>query len=419
MGLKSPKTRRRMEKRLMTYVQRLCNREEVKLLKSESLSGRFYFHFSQEEIKKAMKLFPYIIGLHSFAPAYKTSKDFDILSRDILNFAETFLEDGDTFAIRSRRVKPYPFTSMQIDRKIGSIIYNAFEAQNKKLIVDLTHPKKTIFIEIRQENTYFYTTLIPTFWGGNPIEGDKPMLLLWEKKDTSELASMLMIRRGSIPIPIIFNSSYTIGSPLIHPSKELSSIDNKLKMLALYFPEGLPSGFLNVDPLISYIDKQEHLISSNNKNQIIHVIILSMLEKIILYINHSIRFYYNKRKLWIKGIISPVNKPLETNNDMFQSFSRPVFFPLIGFHESDLDTYNQYYKSINNNQQNRRISFDKIIDRLTQSSQPKPKIQESNLSFINFSQETVKIILQDVALEKIIKDIIQNGVYQKIMHKIL
>ena len=111
----------------------MCIRENLQLLKSERQWGRLFFYFPPEQIPAALNVFRYIIGLHSFTPAFSADRDYTVLEQTITEFARGYLEDGDSFAIRSRRIKPYPLKSMEIDRKIGSAVFLDFQSRGKKI----------------------------------------------------------------------------------------------------------------------------------------------------------------------------------------------------------------------------------------------------------------------------------------------
>jgi len=55
---------------------------------------------------------------------------------------------------------------------------NEFIGLNLK--VNLTNPKKKIFIEVRQEFTYIFTDIIGSKWGGLPIETQKKIIIMDE-----------------------------------------------------------------------------------------------------------------------------------------------------------------------------------------------------------------------------------------------
>ena len=50
---------------------------------------------------------------------------------------------------------------------------------------------------------YIYSQKIPTIWGGNPIETDKAVLSLWRGIKGENIATQLMIRRGTVVEPVI------------------------------------------------------------------------------------------------------------------------------------------------------------------------------------------------------------------------
>ena len=203
LGLKSKKVRARMEYSLLDHISKVCKREGLNLISSNRRFGRLIFHFQSEQIPKALEVFKHIIGLHSFSPGFSVEPNFEIIQDSVLKLSSFYIENNDTFAVRASRIKPYPKTSIEIEREIGGSVFDDFSANGKSLTVDLSNPKKTIYIEVREKNAYIYTEKIHTIWGGNPIETDKAILALFQGKKGENVASQLMLRRGAIIEPVL------------------------------------------------------------------------------------------------------------------------------------------------------------------------------------------------------------------------
>ncbi len=454
MGLKSPKVRKRMEISLINSIQEMCVREEINLIKYERRWGRLFFHFPTEEIPHVVHIFRYIIGLHSFAPAFQISNKIEEFQKPIVDFAKKYIQAGDSFAIRARRVKPYPLTSSQIERQVGSEIHDIFAEQGNPITVNLTSPQKTIFIEIRQQQAYFYTQMIPTIWGGNPIEGDKPIIALWQDSLPSAMASMLMLRRGAIPIPVVMLSDLYPLEPFLYPRSEYPKIEQQLKNIAKFLPTGLPICVVSMDPLLNKLEMHFSHSKEGVTPLFFHILLSELMEAFIHFINHGTPFYFRDRKLWMKGILSPSTINSEAFTWKNQGLSRPYFLPLIGFDSKALQAFQSYYlrsvsplaemsdekdekdkkdehkRTLGNNDQ--LINFDSLLSYLKQK--PAPQGGETHLKNHPFlrsicdqksAQETVFLkdklhsLLQQPEMIEQLQKILSNSQLKRIHGKII
>ncbi len=181
LGLKSPKVRTRMEYRLIEHIKAICRREKLSLQSALQLGGQLIFFFPKDKISEAITVFRYIIGLYSISPGFSSPHDLEVLSRNILNFANCYFQSGDSIAVQSKTLQPFPLKSMDLDRKLGGEIIDAFEEQMKSLRVDLTNPDKTLFVEVQERELIFIRKKFPPFGGAtqsNPINQCWPISLV-------------------------------------------------------------------------------------------------------------------------------------------------------------------------------------------------------------------------------------------------
>jgi len=332
LGLKSKKVRARMEYSLLDHINKVCKREDLDLISSNRRFGRLIFHFQNEQIPKALEVFKHIIGLHSFSPGFSVEPDFEIIQDSVLKLASFYIENNDTFAVRASRIKPYPKTSIEIEREIGGAIYDDFSANGKLLTVDLSNPKKTIYIEVREKFAYIYTEKIPTIWGGNPIETDKAILALFNGKKGENVASQLMLRRGAIVEPVlIYAESLGISK---NDEKYLKIIAN-IKQNAKFLSESMKLNILNAEPLIKQI-QQENIPESDLEYYYKYVIMLLM-ENLRKNLNASGQIAYKKKRLFFKGIITAIDLSDEFSYLVGQHITPVHFMPLIGLSQDMID----------------------------------------------------------------------------------
>ncbi len=325
LGLKSKKVRARMEYSLLDHISKVCKREGLNLISSYRRFGRLIFHFETEQIPKALEVFKHIIGLHSFSPGYSVEPNFEIIQDSVLKLASFYIENNDTFAVRASRIKPFPKTSIEIEREIGGSVFEDFSANGKSLIVDLSNPKKTIYIEVREKHAYIYTEKIPTIWGGNPIETDKAILALFHGKKGENVASQLMLRRGAIIEPVlIFADSLGISW---NNEKYIKIIENIMQN-AKYLSESMKLNIINAEPLIKQI--QQDKIPDLELEYYFKYANMILMEKLRKNLNASGQIVYKKKRLYFKGIITAIDLSDEFSYLVGQHITPVHFMPLIG-----------------------------------------------------------------------------------------
>ena len=332
LGLKSKKVRARMEYSLLDHISKVCKREGLNLISSFRRFGRLIFHFQNEQIPKALEVFKHIIGLHSFSPGFSVEPNFGIIQDSVLKLASFYIENNDTFAVRASRIKPYPKTSIEIEREIGGAIYDDFSANGKSLIVDLSNPKKTIYIEVREKYAYIYTEKIPTIWGGNPIETDKAILALFHGKKGENVASQLMLRRGAIVEPVLI---YADSLGISRNNEEYQKIFENIKQNAKYLSESMKLNILNAEPLIKQI-QQENIPEIELKYYYKYMIMLLM-ENLRKNLNASGQIAYKKKRLFFKGLITSIDLSDEFSYLVGQQITPVHFMPLIGLSQDMID----------------------------------------------------------------------------------
>ena len=146
--------------------------------------GRIFVSASEEVSELLKKTF----GIVSFSPVI-AELQVNSLESFFKEKAEELLENSSTFAVRVKRVGNHPFTSKEMEEKLGSILA-------KKAKVDLEKPEKEIFVEIRGEKAYIFTQIIKGP-GGLPAASSSRLLVLLSSGIDSPVAAWLMAKRGA------------------------------------------------------------------------------------------------------------------------------------------------------------------------------------------------------------------------------
>ncbi|MHA1836199.1 MAG: tRNA uracil 4-sulfurtransferase ThiI [Candidatus Odinarchaeia archaeon] len=199
IGLKSDRTRKRFEKKLVENIIRKI-REIEKDVKINLERGRLFLTPQTSEIQERLQK---IFGVSSFSPVIETRSEKEILIDIIVEYSKKILKESDSFAIRCRKVGKHPYTSKKIEEEVGSQILKEL---NGKVKVNLSNPDKTIFIEIRGPKAYIYHKIIEGP-GGLPVNSQGVFISLFSGGIDSPVATYLMMKRGGLPVLLYMDNT--------------------------------------------------------------------------------------------------------------------------------------------------------------------------------------------------------------------
>ncbi|MFB6217351.1 MAG: THUMP domain-containing protein, partial [Candidatus Aenigmatarchaeota archaeon] len=148
IGLKSDWVRREFENRLMKNIREGFKSRDVDG-SVERGYGRIFV--KTQDIEGASDVLRKTFGIVSFSPCEKLKTDMDGITRRMADISENFIQRDDTFSVRARRTGNHHFSSKDIEESAGSEIIERTDAK-----VDLDDPDKTIYCEIRQNDTYIF-----------------------------------------------------------------------------------------------------------------------------------------------------------------------------------------------------------------------------------------------------------------------
>ncbi|MBN2603220.1 MAG: hypothetical protein JXA91_03710 [Candidatus Thermoplasmatota archaeon] len=186
LALKGRATRQHFEKVLLQNIRSALNANEISFsLKKEW--GRVYLYSA--EIQKSIDVLRHIFGIYSVSPAMKTKGNLNAIKEFINGISREILDCGKSFALRVNRTGKHSFTSQDVAIIIGDEIVKTTGAK-----VDLTKPDIELFIEIRDDNAYFFLEKYRGP-GGMPL-GTQGKLLVLVNSQISLLSAWLVMRRG-------------------------------------------------------------------------------------------------------------------------------------------------------------------------------------------------------------------------------
>lgn len=221
IAIKSDPVRLRFEKILANNVHKALKEKGIDFKVSRKRGRIIVKADNTDEVCDSLK---YVFGIVSFSPAKHVELE------DLRAFIEDNLDElvpKEPFAIRVKRAGKHPFTSKDIEEKIGSLVV---KKTGKK--VDLSSPESTLYIEIRESDAYIYNSVIPGPMG-MPL-GSQGKAYCFIEDDYGILACWLVMKRGckvnifhTFPVDIL-----DMWSPGIEIKKEkVSSVVNVKKLL--------------------------------------------------------------------------------------------------------------------------------------------------------------------------------------------
>jgi len=163
--------------------------------------GRLFIYAPAQKAKKIAKILPFIFGIHSFAIAEVHKKtEIAEIENFVLPFARTLIKKNDSFAIRGRLAAQKGYSTKGLEIALGSAVMENFKAKNPS--VNLTAPKREIFVEVHARETFIYFSQTKGT-GGLPLGCEGTVAVLFEGKRDEPLAAFLVMRRGCNIFPLL------------------------------------------------------------------------------------------------------------------------------------------------------------------------------------------------------------------------
>lgn len=189
MGLKSPPVRQRFENILLENM--LCSLAErgVEALVSSDY-GRIYVRVDDDD--GAVESISRVFGVASLSPAVECRAVMEEIGELAAEMSRPLIGKGNSFAVRARREGVHHFTSMDLNREVGSYIWKANE--DKDVSVDLQEPDVEIFVEVRSSRAFVFHKVVQGP-GGLPL-GSQGKVVAFVSRRRDALAAWLMMKRG-------------------------------------------------------------------------------------------------------------------------------------------------------------------------------------------------------------------------------
>jgi thiamine biosynthesis protein ThiI len=241
IAVKSGSVRKRLIKILVYNIKKALKKSKVK---ADVYAKWERIFIETKQIKKSVYTIKHVFGIVSISPAIKVQ--LAMLEEEIERYAK--LAKNKKFAVRVKRVGQHPFTSKEMEAKLGSIVET-----KAKSTVDLTNPEITFFVEIRNEEAYLYFETIPGP-GGMPLGSEERVVcVINNKKDL--IACWLMMKKGcrvrvyaSISIKPLKKWMYGKDVKIISKTEA----EKLAKNLPLVSGNTLKDGFMDEEGIVFY-----------------------------------------------------------------------------------------------------------------------------------------------------------------------
>ncbi|HIE32359.1 MAG TPA: tRNA sulfurtransferase, partial [Methanosarcinales archaeon] len=194
IALKSPPVRARFEKMLVNRIKTALSWHGVAYSGITREWGRIFVH--TDDVRGA-DVIARVFGTASTSPAVTTGATIDDAAQIAARIGRDLVRDGESFAIRASRSGIHDFTSIDLGRVCGDAVSRCIPCPR----VDLTHPDREIFVDMRQNHAYVYTKRV-TGVGGLPYGSQGKMIALMSGGIDSPVAAWLMMKRGVAVVPL-------------------------------------------------------------------------------------------------------------------------------------------------------------------------------------------------------------------------
>lgn len=197
IGTKSKRTRRGIEAVLIKNIEHAIGQENIR-----QEFGRIFVESDSKDVAEKIAR---VFGVVSTSVALRTSSTMEEILREGTAHAKALIKKGDTFAVRARRTGEHPYSSQDVEAKLGAEIVRATGAK-----VNLTKPDRTVYVEVRAGDAYIFDSIIKGV-GGLPLGSQGKVVALISGGIDSPVAAWMMMKRGVELVCIHMDNSELFG----------------------------------------------------------------------------------------------------------------------------------------------------------------------------------------------------------------
>jgi len=224
IALKSSYVRRRLEQMLSDQIRFILHRKGYSGFKILRRFGRIYIENIPDEASKHVAK---VFGVASVMPAEKTVSKLESVINLAVEVARKNLNQGESFALRTRVIGQESYSSRDLAVKGGSSILEQLSEMN--IHVNLSDPDLTIHLEVRDKDAFAYTEIQKGVIG-LPYGSQGKMVSLFSGGIDSPVATWMMMKRGASVYPLFMDQSPHVGQSY------LKRAESSFKLLREYAP---------------------------------------------------------------------------------------------------------------------------------------------------------------------------------------
>jgi len=203
LWIKKTWTRRLYERRLVENIKNVLKHYEVPYREIVRRQGRLFL--TTDSAVEATRRLARIFGISSISPSLETSSKLEeIVDRNVF-LASHLLKEGNSFAVKCRRVGDQPYSSADVCSVVGQRILDEF-GEKLSLKVDLDKPDVKLGVEARNDEAFVYSDVIDGA-GGMPLGTQHKVIGLLSGGIDSAVACWLVMKRGCHVAPVYFDNS--------------------------------------------------------------------------------------------------------------------------------------------------------------------------------------------------------------------
>jgi len=166
--------------------------------------GRIYLYC--DDLPGAIHVLKRVFGIVSFSMCTEISSELDQMKKETTRLAGSWLDEGMSFAVRTRRIGTHTYSSQSLAEELGAAILQL----DRNIKVDLEHPDVEVFVEVRHDKAFVYNSIVKAP-GGLPL-GSQGLVLAYVENKNDLVAAWLMMKRGCKVDVAHTKESSSIGS---------------------------------------------------------------------------------------------------------------------------------------------------------------------------------------------------------------
>lgn len=236
--------------------------------------GRMFIHVLDDDFDSILKKLQEIFGIHEIVIGYELKTlDLEKIKQELLSLLKE--REFKTFKVETKRSnKKIPKTSTEISSEIGGFLLKNIE----NIKVDVHNPEFTIYLELRNTESYLYFETIEGL-GGYPVSTLGKGILMLSGGIDSPVAGYMAIKRGVKLEALYFESpphtSIEAKNKVMELARTLSKYNNEIKLHVIHFTEIQEAIYKNIphEYLITIMRRMMYriaeIIASRNNAKII------------------------------------------------------------------------------------------------------------------------------------------------------